>query len=616
MKSFYKKLIAPIVIVFAITIVGFITDHSNHLNSKFSNPVIENEVDSLLSLMTLQEKIGQMTQVDIHAIKNPKDITKYSLGSILCGGDSEIKDVSAAGWANYYDALQTYALKSRLKIPIIFGTDAVHGHNNVLGAVIFPHNIGMGCTRDPKLVEEEGQVTAEEITGTGMNWDFAPCVAVARNERWGRTYESYGETPQLVSEMGSAFIKGLQGAKFNSHLSIIACAKHYVGDGGTENGKDQGNTECDEATLRKIHLPGYTAAIKAGVKTIMVSYSSWNGVKMHENKYLLTDVLKKELGFKGFLVSDWAAIDQLGKDYKSDIEKSINAGLDMIMIPNGPGKNNNYVEFINDLKDLVNTGAVPLSRIDDAVKRILRVKLEIGVFQHPYTDKEYTPTVGSKAHREIARQCVRESIVLLKNSGNILPISKNIKHIVVAGKSADNLGYQCGGWTISWQGDSGNVTTGGTTIYKAIKQAVSPETEVTVSKDGSNVKSADVAIVCVGEKPYAEGTGDRKNLALSKEDNAVIENFKLKRIPVVVILISGRPMIINSALKKSNAFIAAWLPGTEGEGIADVLFGDYKPTGKLSHSWPRSMNQIPINVGDKNYNPLFPYDFGLTYQSR
>lgn len=616
MKSFYKKLIAPIVIVFAITIVGFITDHSNHLNSKFSNPVIENEVDSLLSLMTLQEKIGQMTQVDIHAIKNPKDITKYSLGSILCGGDSEIKDVSAAGWANYYDALQTYALKSRLKIPIIFGTDAVHGHNNVLGAVIFPHNIGMGCTRDPKLVEEEGQVTAEEITGTGMNWDFAPCVAVARNERWGRTYESYGETPQLVSEMGSAFIKGLQGAKFNSHLSIIACAKHYVGDGGTENGKDQGNTECDEATLRKIHLPGYIAAIKAGVKTIMVSYSSWNGVKMHENKYLLTDVLKKELGFKGFLVSDWAAIDQLGKDYKSDIEKSINAGLDMIMIPNGPGKNNNYVEFINDLKDLVNTGAVPLSRIDDAVKRILRVKLEIGVFQHPYTDKEYTPTVGSKTHREIARQCVRESIVLLKNSGNILPISKNIKHIVVAGKSADNLGYQCGGWTISWQGDSGNVTTGGTTIYKAIKQAVSPETEVTVSKDGSNVKSADVAIVCVGEKPYAEGTGDRKNLALSKEDNAVIENFKLKRIPVVVILISGRPMIINSALKKSNAFIAAWLPGTEGEGIADVLFGDYKPTGKLSHSWPRSMKQIPINSGDKNYNPLFPYNFGLTYKSK
>ncbi len=613
MKSFYKKLITPFIILFVITILGFIIDNSNHLNTELSDTVIENKVDSLLSLMSLQEKIGQMTQVDILAIKNPEDIAKYSLGSILCGGGSEIKDETAAGWANYYDTLQSYALKSQLKIPIIFGTDAVHGHNNVLGAVIFPHNIGMGCTRDPKLVEEEGRVTAEEITGTGMNWDFAPCIAVARNERWGRTYESYGESPQLVSEMGRAFIEGLQGAKFKSHLSIIACAKHFVGDGGTANGKDQGNTECDEATLRKIHLPGYIAAIKAGVKTIMVSYSSWNGVKMHKNKYLLTDVLKKELGFKGFLVSDWAAIDQLGKNYKSDIEKSINAGLDMIMIPNGPGKRNNYAEFINDLKDLVNTGVVPMSRINDAVKRILRVKLEIGVFQHPFTDKEYTSTVGSKAHREIARQCVRESLVLLKNSGNILPLSKNIKHIVVAGKSADNLGYQCGGWTISWQGDSGNVTTGGTTIYKAIKQAVSPETEVTLSIDGSDIKSADVAIVCIGEKPYAETSGDRKSLSLSKEDEAVINSFKAKRIPIVVILISGRPVIINSFLNKSNAFIAGWLPGTEGEGIADILFGDYKPTGKLSHSWPRSMKQIPINVGDKNYNPLFPYGFGLTY---
>jgi len=613
MKSLYKKLIIAIFASFCLTILGFVISGSNNSNSESSNPVIENKVDSLLSMMTLDEKIGQMTQVDILALKDFNDISKYSLGSILCGGNSEIKDESASGWANYYDTLQSYALKSRLKIPIIYGVDAVHGHNNVLGAVIFPHNIGMGCTNDPKLVEEEGQVTAEEIAGTGMNWDFAPCIAVARNERWGRTYESYGETPELVSEMGGAFVKGLQDTKLNSEKSVIACAKHFLGDGGTTNGKDQGNTECDEATLRKIHLPGYVEAIKANVKTIMVSYSSWNGVKMHGNKYLLTDVLKNELGFKGFLVSDWAAIDQLGPDYKSDIEKSINAGLDMIMIPNGPGQNNNYIEFINDLKDLVNSGVVPTARIDDAVKRILRVKLEIGIFQHPFTDREYTSQVGSKSHREVARQCVRESLVLLKNSDNILPLSKNIKNIVVAGKSANDIGNQCGGWTISWQGESGKVTPGGTTIYEAIKQAVSSDTKVTLSKDGSDVNTADVAVVCVGEKPYAEMIGDRDTLDLSKEDETVIDNFKSKGIPVVVILVSGRPMIINSALDKSNAFIAAWLPGTEGEGITDVLFGDYKPTGKLSHSWPKSMDQLPINFGDKDYNPLFPYGFGLTY---
>jgi len=613
MKSLYKKFVITFCTLFSLTFLGFINSGSIHSSSEGTNPTIDNKVDSLLSMMTLDEKIGQMTQVDILALKDFSDISKYSLGSILCGGNSEIKDESASGWANYYDTLQSYALKSRLKIPIIYGVDAVHGHNNVLGAVIFPHNLGMGCTRDPNLVEEEGHVTAEEITGTGMNWDFAPCIAVARNERWGRTYESYGETPELVSEMGSAFVKGLQEAKLNSETSVIACAKHYLGDGGTTNGKDQGNTECDEATLRKIHLPGYIAAIKAGVKTIMVSYSSWNGTKMHGNKYLLTDVLKNELGFKGFVVSDWAAIDQLGPDYKSDIEKSINAGLDMIMIPNGPGQKDNYVEFINDLKDLVDSNAVSISRIDDAVKRILRVKLEIGIFLHPFTDREYTSQVGSKSHREVARQCVRESLVLLKNSDNILPLSKSIKNIVVAGKSANDIGNQCGGWTISWQGESGKVTPGGTTIYEAIKQAVSPETKVTLSKDGSDVNNADVAVVCVGEKPYAEMIGDRDTLDLSKEDEAVIDNFKSKGIPVVVVLISGRPLIISSALEKSNAFIAAWLPGTEGEGIADVLFGDYKPTGKLSHSWPRSMDQLPINFGDKDYNPLFPFGFGLTY---
>ena len=613
MTHSYKTLITVVLSFSTLIFFGFGKNKSKNSTFNKKDLTIKTKVDSLLALMTLDEKIGQMTQVDILALKDPNDIAKYSIGSILCGGNSEIDDETAAGWANYYDMLQSYALKSRLKIPIIYGVDAVHGHNNVKGAVIFPHNIGMGCTRNPELVKEEGRITAEEIAGTGMDWDFAPCIAVARNIKWGRTYESYGETPELAVEMGSAFIEGLQGQELNSPTSIIACAKHYLGDGGTTNGKDQGNTECDESTLRKIHLPGYVAAIKAGAKTIMVSYSNWNGVKMHGNKYLLTGVLKDELGFKGFLVSDWAAIDQLGKDYKEDIEKSINAGLDMIMIPNGPDQNNNYIQFINDLKELVKEGKVLESRIDDAVRRILNVKLESNVFEQPFTDRKYTALVGSKEHHEVARKCVRQSLVLLKNDNKTLPLSKDIKNLAVVGEKADDIGSQCGGWTISWQGESGNVTPGGTTILHGIKQTVSNSTKIIFSKDGSDIKSADVAVVVVGEKPYAEMIGDRDDLALSKDDEALIEKIKSMGIPVVVVLISGRPMIINQALTNSNAFIAAWLPGTEGEGIADVLFGDYKPTGKLSHSWPKDMKQIPVNYGNKNYDPLFSYRYGLTY---
>ncbi len=608
------KIFRSVLIVLTLFFVGFMQPDSGNLNIQNKKSSISEKVDSLLAKMTLKEKIGQMTQADIYAVKNnPDAISEYSLGSILCGGSSEIKDITASGWADYYDMLQSYALKSRLKIPIIYGVDAVHGHNNVDGAVIFPHNIGMGCTRNPKLAEEEGRITAEEIAGTGMDWGFAPCIAVARNIRWGRTYESYGETPELAEEMGSAFITGMQGFDDADGNTILACAKHFLGDGGTQNGIDQGNTVCSEDSLRKIHLAGYISAVKAGVKTIMVSYSSWNGIKMHENKYLITDVLKGELGFKGFCVSDWAAIDQLGSNYKEDIEKSINAGLDMIMIPNGPGMKNNFVEFINDLSDLVENGKVSLTRINDAVRRILTVKFEMNIIEHPYTDRKFTKTVGSKEHREVARECVRQSLVLLKNQNKLLPLSKKIKHLVVAGKSADNLGYQCGGWTISWQGSGGDIIKGGTTILQAIKNTVSPDTKITFSEDGSDIQNADAAVVVVGEKPYAEGRGDRNDLDLSERDMSVIQKIKDKGIPVVVILISGRPMIINTALKQSDAFIAAWLPGTEGEGVTDVLFGDYKPTGKLSHSWPKSMKQIPINVGDKNYDPLFSYGYGLTY---
>jgi beta-glucosidase len=387
-----------------------------------------------------------------------------------------------------------------------------------------------------------------------------------------------------------------------------------MGDGGTTNGKDQGDTQCDEAALRKIHLPGYVAAIKAGAGTIMVSFSSWNGKKMHGNKYLLTDVLKNELGFKGFLVSDWAGIDQLSPDFKTAIEQSINAGMDMAMVPNGPGGKNNYIEFIGLLKELVAEGKVPQSRIDDAVRRILRVKLMTRLFEQPFTDPSLTASIGSAEHRQAARDCVRQSLVLLKNENHVLPLTKNPKRLIVAGKAADDLGMQCGGWTIRWQGQAGKVTGGGTTILAAIRKAVAPGTEVIFSADGENAQGADAAIVVIGELPYAEGNGDRKDLGLSKKDIDLVKKVKQSGVPVITVLLSGRPMILGPVLDDSGAFIAAWLPGTEGQGLADVLFGDYKPTGKLPHTWPKNMDQVPLNVGDPGADEaLFPYGFGLKY---
>ena len=410
--------------------------------------------------------------------------------------------------------------------------------------------------------------------------------------------------------MGAAAIRGLQGGELSGKSdSVLACAKHFLGDGGTLDGHDQGNTICDEATLRKLYLPPYVAAIQAGVGSIMVSYSSWNGLKMHANKYLLTDVLKGELGFQGFLVSDWAAIDQISPDYKKDVELSINAGLDMVMIPNGPGKKNNYVEFIQDLKDLVAEGKVSPARIDDAVRRILRIKYQMGLFENPHTDPALTAEIGSPEHRAVARECVRESLVLLKNENHALPLSKKIKRLVVVGAAADDLKIQCGGWTIMWQGD-GQLTRG-TTILQAIRETVSPETEVTFSPDGSDIKNADAIIVVVGEEPYAEGNGDRANLDLPAEDAALIAKAKASGAPVTTILLSGRPLILGSALDNSDAFIAAWLPGTEGEGVADVLLGDGKPTGKLPREWPQNDHQFAANkmVGQ----PLFKFGYGLTY---
>ncbi|HLP16899.1 MAG TPA: glycoside hydrolase family 3 N-terminal domain-containing protein [Bacteroidota bacterium] len=576
---------------------------------------VDPRVEAMLKKMTLEEKIGQMTQIDYAAIvANPADIAKYSIGSILWGGNSELADIGPSSWAATSDSLQRVSQLSRLKIPLIFGIDAVHGHNNVNGAVIFPHNIGLGATRNAKLVGRIARATAEEVKGTGIQWTFAPCVAVARNERWGRTYESFGEDPALVSELGTAYVKAVQGPALSGKTAVLASVKHFLADGGTTNGIDQGNTECDEATLRKLFLPGYVSAIKAGAKNIMVSYSSWNGVKMHANKYLLTDLLKNELGFSGFLVSDWAAIDQLNADYKTTIEQSINAGLDMVMIPNGPGKSNNYVEFMTMLADLVKQNKVPMSRIDDAVRRILAVKFEMQLSKQLSTDKALTATVGSKEHRMIARDAVRQSLVLLKNDNAVLPLSKKTKAVLVAGRGADNMAMQCGGWTIDWQGERGSILTYGTTILQGVKNTVSKDTKVAYSATGEGAEAADVCIAVVGEEPYAEMKGDREDLSLSKEDAALVEKLKASGKPVVVVLLSGRPMIIGPSLDASAAFVAAWLPGTEGQGVADVLFGDAKVTGKLPHSWPRSMKQIPVNIGDKEYDPLFPYGFGLSYK--
>jgi beta-glucosidase len=570
-------------------------------------------VESLLAQMTLDEKIGQMVQPDVHALKEPADIEKYFLGSILNGGGGGPTNNVPQVWWQVVNDYQSWALKTRLKIPLLYGVDAVHGHNNVDGAVIFPHNIGLGATHNPALVEQAEHITALEVAGTGIRWAFAPCLAVAQNERWGRTYESFGDSPELVSQLGAAAVRGFQGRELSDSSIVLACAKHFIGDGGTENGVDQGNDVCDEATLRKLYLPPYQAAIKAGVGSIMVSYSSWNGKKMHDNKHLLTEVLKGELGFRGFLVSDWAAIDQISPNYKADVERSINAGLDMVMIPYGPGQPNNFVEFIQDLKQLVAENKVPQARIDDAVRRILRIKFQMGLFANPYPDPALTAAIGNAAHRAVARQCVRESLVPLKNDGHTLPLAKNLKHLVVVGGAADDIGTQCGGWTISWQGQAGNTLHGGTTILSAIRATVSGGTQVDFSRDGSDLAGANAVIVVVGESPYAETKGDRSDLRLPANDVALVEKAKSAGVPVVTVLLSGRPLILGNALDASDALLAAWLPGTEGQGVADVLFGDYRPTGRLPRQWPRSNDGVATAATQPSAEaPQFPQGYSLS----
>ena len=513
-------------------------------SSLYKNPglPVMDRVRDLLSYMTVEEKIGQMTQVDRQFLESDNDIGTYFLGSLLSGGGSTPSKNFPKAWAEMYDGFQKIALSTRLGIPIIYGVDAVHGHNNVVGATIFPHQIGLGCTNNPQLIEDVYRATAKEVAATGIDWDFAPCLAVPRDERWGRTYEGFGETPNIVKSMAAAAVRGLQTDRLDSPTSILACAKHFIGDGGTKWGTglkeklDQGDTQITEQELREIHLPGYLSALEAGVGTIMASYNQVNGEYCHVSKYLLTDLLKKELGFKGFLVSDWQGLEKMGEDYKSNIITSINAGMDMVMVPgNLKDGGQKYTNFINLLIESVNEGSISENRINDAVARILKIKFEMGLFERPYSDKSLLRNVGSKEHRIIAREAVKQSLVVLKNDG-VLPLSKDLGHIHVAGKNADDLGNQCGGWTISWQGESGPLTKG-TTIYEAIQVAVSSFTNVTYSKDGSGAKGADVGIVVIGEIPYAEMEGDRESLALDKKDIAAIERIKKAGVPVVSIIV-------------------------------------------------------------------------------
>ncbi|PIN26599.1 Glucan 1,3-beta-glucosidase [Handroanthus impetiginosus] len=583
-------------------------------------------VKDLLGRMTLEEKIGQMVQID--RIAATRDIVKdYDIGSLLSGGGSiPLPRATAADWIEMVNDFQKGSLSTRLGIPMIYGIDAVHGHNSVYNATIFPHNIGLGATRDPELLRRIGDATALEVRATGIPYVFAPCIAVCRDPRWGRCYESYSEDPKLVQEM-TDIILGLQGEIPNGSrkgvpyvggkTKVAACAKHFVGDGGTTKGINENNTLTSRHSLLSIHMPAYYDSIIKGVSTVMVSYSSWNGKKMHANRELITGFLKGTLNFKGFVISDWEGLDRLTSpphsNYTYSVLAGVQAGIDMIMVPY------NFTEFINDLTYLAKNNFISMDRIDDAVKRILLVKFNLGLFENPLADLSLVNEVGSQEHRNLAREAVRKSLVLLKNGKNasdsLLPLPKKASKILVAGSHADNLGYQCGGWTIAWQGFSGNNETTGTTLLGAISSTVDKDTEVVYleNPDSENVKSNhfDYAIVAVGEHPYTESAGDSQTLTMSDPGPDVINNV-CGAVKCIVIVISGRPLVIEPYISSIDALVAAWLPGSEGQGVTDVLFGDYGFTGKLPRTWFKTVDQLPMNVGDSHYDPLFPYGFGLT----
>ncbi|KAJ0550798.1 putative glucan 1,3-beta-glucosidase [Helianthus annuus] len=619
-------------------------------------------IKDLMKRMTLEEKIGQMTQAD-RSVASKEVINKYFLGtrinititlvffvfgyffltlfqisgSILTvplQGSLPAEGASPKTWVDMVNDLQSGSLSTRLGIPIIYGIDAVHGHNNVYKATIFPHNVGLGVTRDPVLVKKIGAATALEVRATGIPYVFAPCIAVCRDPRWGRCYESYSEDPKIVKLM-TEIIPGLQGdipvgsrngvPYVDGQNKVAACAKHYLGDGGTHLGVDEGDTIIDTKGLFSIHMPAYYDSIIKGVSTIMTSYSSWNGVKMHKNRFLVTDYLKNTLKFRGFVISDFQGIDKIttppNANYTYSIIAAMNAGIDMVGFVFMVGFT--YEDFITRLTYLVKNKFIPMRRINDAVKRILRVKFTMGLFENPLADYSYAKYLGCQEHRDLAREAVRKSLVLLKNGKSVenplLPLSKKASKILVAGSHADNLGYQCGGWTLQWQGVSGNNLTAGTTILSAIKTAVDPRTQVVYNEnpDDKYMKSNkfDYAIVVVGEYPYAEFLGDSSNLTIPEPGPTTI-NRVCGSVKCVVVLITGRPVVVQPYVETIDALVAAWLPGTEGQGVTDVLFGDHGFAGKLARTWFKTVDQLPMNVGDPHYDPLYPFGFGLTTEPR
>jgi beta-glucosidase len=608
-------------------------------------------VSDLLGRMTLAEKIGQMTQAeraDIDA--DPSLITTNALGSVLSGGGSVPTPNSPEAWADMVDRYQQAALDTRLGIPLIYGVDSVHGHGNLLGATVFPHNIGLGATRDPKLVRKIGHITAEETRASGPQWAFAPCICVARDDRWGRTYESFGETPRLVKSMETV-IDGLQGKRgqLGDPDRVLATAKHFAGDGLTSYDEaaagtgaypiDQGIDKVSRKEFKKLALSPYVPAIKQHqVGSVMPSFSSvdWtndglgNPVKMHANKELITGWLKGQQHFQGFVISDWRAIQQIPGTYPEQIETAVNAGVDMFMEPNAnnPDQPFDWVEFIPALTELVQSGDVPMARIDDAVSRILKAKFKLGLFEHPLTDRSNIDQIGSKAHRAVARRAVAESQVLLRNKQRTLPLKAKSK-VYVAGSNADNIGNQAGGWTLTWQGGSTNVIPG-QTILDGIEGAA--QGAVTFSEKATTpVPRNSVGVVVVGETPYAEGFGDvggpqwaydpgdagvprqKQTMEISTADKQAIRTVCARTTSCTVLVVSGRPLIIPPALlQQTDALVASWLPGSEGAGVADVLYGRSPFVGKLPVTWPRTVAQEPINIGDKSYNPLYRYGFGLS----
>lgn len=624
-----------------------------------SNLPISQRVSDLMSRMSLEEKIGQMTQADRYMFTDPSttsnssanNLRAWSVGSLLSGGGDVPTPNTPTGWADMVDGFQTQALGTPLQIPLIYGEDTVHGVGNMIGATVFPHNIGMGATRDPALASQEGAVTAAETRPTGPQWGFAPCICVARDIRWGRTYESFGEDPALVSAMETG-ISGMQGTNpqapisTNSSLSannhILATAKHFAGDGGTSYGTgdngypiDQGVDIMDSHTFQRLFVSPYVTAVRQQqVGSIMPSYSSVKldgaacATKMSADTNLLTNDLKQTIGFSGFLISDYNAVDEIGDSrscpipsplpagvpdkYSYQIGTSANAGMDMFMVPS------NYQTLETDLTTLVNNGVVPTSRVDDAVRRVLTQKFELGLFEHPFTDRSTIGQIGDSAHRAVAARAAAESQVLLKNAHHILPLSTQ-QRIYVAGSNADNLGSQTGGWTLSWQGQPGPIADPGTTILQAIQ---AKDRHVTYSADASAPTGGhDVGVVVVGEHPYAEGPGDVggpswapngpiTSLDLTKADQAAVDTV-CHAMPCVVMIVSGRPMTITTQLPEIDGLVASWLPGTEGQGVADTLFGTVPFTGQLPQTWPKSLDQLPMNVGDSSYKPLFPFGWGL-----